>query len=1118
MTRKQLIFRNLFFYWRTNLPIIAGIATAVAVLSGALLVGQSMRGSLRDLFYERIGLTEYIVAADHFFGEKLSDAFGSDGASCPILYLKGTVTREQSGARAYSVNVYGVDDRFWKLHGVAIQNFADSRSAFAGAALAAVLNLQRSDGLLLRVENQQDIPREWLYGRKDNVGRTIRLNCSAILPSDRLGDFALRPTQGTVYSLFVPLSRFQKDLNQPSRANLILIARRAQNTGIQSLRAILQKRCILADYGLSLRPVNDGAGAYSLESSRVLLDDSVAAAAYRTAAALKLESSGIYTYLANSIRANNRAIPYSAIAAADLGKGSLTSVGASPASARQNPADSIWLTDWAARDLGVSAGMPVDVDYYIWQENGKLTTRTASFHAAGIIPIAGNVDDSLSPVIPGITEAHSISSWDPPFPLDLNRIRPGDEQFWDQYKATPKAFISLDRGQDLWKNRFGKITALRLTPAAGMQPDSMQARFAEDLAKNLDPLRAGFSISDVKEQGLTASQGSTDLGTYFVYFSFFLIAAAILLAALFFKLMIEQRAREIGILSASGWPPGTIRNNFLIESAVLSFAGSLLGFLGSILYGYGMIYGLSHWWIAAVGTQRLSLHFSWIRFAMGAIAGIGFSLALVVWTLRSLRRNSPRLLLAGALESRIRQIRRIRVLQAVAAFSLIAALLLLLCSFLGKVSQLAGFFGSGCLLLVFFLSATAFYLNRSNPSPIRGSGARALLRLAIRNATHRPARSLLCVGLIASATFIIVSMEAFRQDSQKISMDRNGGTGGFAFLAESDLPFVYDLNTAAGREAAGFSETDSPALQSFSVLSFRERPGDDASCLNLYAPQDPRILGAPANRLAGRFSFQDSLASSNDQKQNPWRLLDSAISDPVIPAVADANAIQYILHRKLGDEWTVHGSNGDSVRLRLVGALNDSIFQGVLLISEANFLRAFPDREGYRFFLIDSPKTDAAERIQKLQDGLSDWGFRVESSQARLSAFHQVENTYLSAFQSLGSLGLILGSLGLAAVLLRNVLERRRELALLRAVGFRSGTISKIVLAENMLLIGWGLAGGVLSSLLSIMPALFSRGAAFPIISAGMVLAAVWVVGLLSSIFAVIAAFRSPLLASLHSE
>ena len=108
----------------------------------------------------------------------------------------------------------------------------------------------------------------------------------------------------------------------------------------------------------------------------------------------------------------------------------------------------------------------------------------------------------------------------------------------------------------------------------------------------------------------------------------------------------------------------------------------------------------------------------------------------------------------------------------------------------------------------------------------------------------------------------------------------------------------------------------------------------------------------------------------------------------------------------------------------------------------------------------------------QLQEGLADYGFAVESSRERLAAYHQVENTYLSTFQSLGTLGLILGTVGLATILLRNVLERRQELALLRAVGYRSRILSVIILAENVFLMVWGFVSGVFCALVAILPAI----------------------------------------------
>ena len=66
-------------------------------------------------------------------------------------------------------------------------------------------------------------------------------------------------------------------------------------------------------------------------------------------------------------------------------------------------------------------------------------------------------------------------------------------------------------------------------------------------------------MRDVRGEALTASRGATDFGEYFVYFSFFLVVSALLLAALFFKLGIEQRVREVGLLRAVGFRVADVR-------------------------------------------------------------------------------------------------------------------------------------------------------------------------------------------------------------------------------------------------------------------------------------------------------------------------------------------------------------------------------------------------------------------------------------------------------------------------------------------------------------------------------------------------------------------------------
>src|SRR5204863_9177527 len=164
-----------------------------------------------------------------------------------------------------------------------------------------------------------------------------------------------------------------------------------------------------------------------------------------------------------------------------------------------------------------------------------------------------------------ITESSDMSDWDPPFPIDLSRVRKQDEDYWHQYHTTAKAFIPLSVGQNLWQSRFGKLTSVRVESLDNQLTPDVVDKFSAALLKTLDPALLGFQIVPVRDQGAAASRGATDSGQYFLYFSFFLVVSALMLTTLFFKLGIEQRAREIGTLQAIGFSDSGIRRLFLVE-------------------------------------------------------------------------------------------------------------------------------------------------------------------------------------------------------------------------------------------------------------------------------------------------------------------------------------------------------------------------------------------------------------------------------------------------------------------------------------------------------------------------------------------------------------------------
>ena len=1105
MTGLRLVRRSATYHWRTNLAVVLGVATAVSVLGGALLVGDSVRGSLRELALSRLGNAHVAITSAGFFREEVSASLagslnarpgGSPYSVAPLVIATGFVTHEPSGKRAGGVTVYGVDERFWTFNGVRPPD-----GPAISQALATELGAGSGDVLLVRLQRPSEIPVESLFGRKDEIGRTVRLSLSEVLARDRLGEFSLRQQQGELRAVFAPLRRIQRDLGVEAQVNTVLLS--SDETNLAAFN--------LEDFGLKIRQGKDNASVI-VDSSNGIVSESMEASIRAAASRVGLTPIPVFTYLANTMRIGDRTVPYSLITATDLRQ-----LAVEPAN------DGVYLNEWAAAQLNAKVGDPLDLEYYTWDSNAGLTTHTVTFPVRGIVPIRGlAADRELAPDYPGITGAESLADWDPPFPIDLSRVRPVDEKYWDDYRATPKAFIAYDRGRQMWQTRYGAVTSLRVAVPSGSSTGEIASRLNGELRSLVKPEAAGIAVLPVRAQALAASRGATDFGEYFTYFSFFLVVSALMLAVLFFRLGIEQRLRQIGVMRAAGFPIRTIRWLLLLEAVVLAIDGAILGVLGAIGYGQLIVYGLRTWWVGAVGTSHLSLFVNPVSLAIGAAAGVAAAALCVLWSLRAVARLTPRALLsAQSLGQDAADGARVGARNRILAIVLtLVALGAIAAGFIGGAAQAGAFFGAGAAALMasmFFLSS---WLRARATSVIEGRGSLAVLRLGFRSATFRPARSVLSAALIASAAFIIVSVDAFRKGGGEISGDRSSGTGGYALLATSELPLVHNPNEPSGRDAL---IVQSPEFARVKFARFRVRPGDDASCLNLYRPTNPTIVAPEKAFLEeGRFAFASSLAETDAERANPWLLLNRPAENGAIPVIADATSLQYVLHQKVGDIFTMDIGTGEPLRLQFVAALADSVLQGELVMAEEAFVRHFPTQQGYRMFLVDAPdvttREAAATLAGVLEKDLETFGFDAVTAAERLEAFHRVENTYLSTFQSLGGLGLLLGTVGLAAVMFRNVLERRRELGLLRAVGYNGWRVTEMILAEAMLVLGAGLAAGVLSAALAVAPALMGRSGARPGANLLLLLGAVAVAGVLSSMLAARAALRSNLLESLRAE
>lgn len=1160
MTLWTLAFRSLRFHARAHLGVLLGATVGAAVLIGALLVGDSVRGSLRDMALARLGKVEAAMATgDRLFRAELAANLNA----APALALPGTVNTADGSRRANRVHVLGVDENFWKLAAKAPSfTTVPPGSVVLNQALADQLAAKPGDEVLLRVSKVSALSQDVALTTRDGQSVALRLRVHAVVGAEELGRFSLQANQVAPFNAFVPLGLLQGKAGAAGRANLSATARSLKLPAklkdssprwkVQEMDAapfanyLIPSNWNLQDAQLDLRALTNSP-ALELRTDRIFLDPP----AVRAALAVDTNAQPILTYLATLLRAGPNATAYPMVTAADAPL--------VPADLRD---DEVVINQWLADQLQLKPGGELELSYFLPDSGAALTEATNRFRVRSIVPMQMPwADRTLMPDFPGIAKAERIGDWDAGFPMKHSKLV--DDPYWKQWRGTPKAFVSLRAGRKMWGNRFGDTTAVRFPVGADVRwlaspqqfdtPDAVyyKVELEKSLLTALKPADFGLVFQPVREQALKASREGQDFGGLFIGFSFFLIIAACVLVSLLFQFGVEQRATEVGTLLALGFTPKQVRRLFLLEGAGLSLLGSLLGAAGGVWYARAMLHALSTVWRDAVGTSDLNFHAKPATLAGGIVGSVLVAVFTLWLALRKQARRPARELLAGGGEEVIsnqwsvisgqsakgsgeggkplsRQGKWNATL-SLGIVSLLAALALIGWAWAKQDLAAAGiFFGAGALLLGAAMAFTSAFLSKLERS--EAAANLTLTSLGIRNATRRRRRSLATVAMLACGSFLIVSIGAFRLDEHADATKRASGTGGFALLGESTLPVVQDLNSPAGRE---FFNLDAKAMTNVSVLPFRVRDGDDASCLNLNRAQKPRLLGVKPELLASRGAFQFAGVVDHLEDQKEWGLLrtgartpatlpsgagsDSRVSCP-IAGIADEASILWALGKKLGDTVDFVDERGQPFKVQLVGSLAGSILQGNLVIAEDQFTAVYPGEAGYRFFLVDAPPERTAEVSATLTKALRDFGLELTPTTRRLAQFNAVQNTYLGTFQVLGGLGLLLGSAGLGVVVLRNVLERRGELALLLAVGFRAKALRWLVLSEHAGLLLLGLGCGVVAAAVAVLPALRSGGDALPLATLGLTLAGVLLSGLVFTLLATTWSLRGRLLDSLRNQ
>jgi ABC-type antimicrobial peptide transport system permease subunit len=1028
-----------------------------------------------QLTYGRLGQTSSVITAgERLFSTRLAGEISKKtGLKTASLLRSNGVAVIDGGKFQYNqVAVWGVDTALGFFAGHRENFNLKGNEAAINENLARMANLKAGDELLLRVKKLNTFPSNTPFVSASESTVSFRITIGQILKSDELGNFNLQNIQTSPRNLFLNLSWLNEKMALKQKANVILVS---EGSGDKNLNQLIQQSWKLEDLNLSIRE-NQVLNYTELLSDRVFIEPSIEKFCSTTVKG----SRSLFTYFVNDFKLRGISAPYSFVSTCDTISG------------RQ-----ILVNDWLANDLKLKRHDTLSLSYFEVGPLRKLVQKETSFIVKNSYPMTGDfADPGLMPVIPGLSDVGNCRDWKTGVPVDLKKIRPQDEAYWKQYKGTPKAFISTETARKLWGNRFGQSTAIRLK---GLQ----KGAFEQKILSGIDPGQVGFEIKNAQSEGLTAAANGVDFGQLFIGLSFFVLIAAFLLTHLLFKLFLGFRQNEISTLKALGFTANQIKRLFLAEGSVLAAGGILLGIPLSIAYNLLILKAINTIWVNIVRTTIASMH---LRETTVFIAVLVISALVLLIFFLILNSSFSKQTLAKIRVHPLRN-RYYRSLLYGVVLIFVCVLILIISGINSGEVNPELFYISGFGLLPGLLLLLDFALKKmAGVEMTRSFSFRSYL---LKRLSGERKRNLLAISFLSIGIFLVVSTGLFRKESSPSLKHPSSGTGGYDYFIETTLPVLSDPASSQTREELGLPEDAE-------IISFHVQPGDDASCLNLNRISRPRMIACDPAQFDHRASFKFNSGTKDLDPVHPWLSLTRKLPDNVIPAFADQTVIQWSLGKKMGDTLIYKDEAGELLKLRLIGGLENSVFQGNVIVSEDDFIKAFPSVSGANLFLVQTQLN--ADTKKEFENGWRHYGAQITSASDRLSSFDTIENTYLNIFLMLGSLGLLIGTIGLGILIFRITLEEIPEYALLISIGFRKSEIFRMLLIEKLALIAAAVFAGILPAAISALPILISYQPNNLWIWLPSIALVVLISGIICSFIAIKLALKQDLSVSLRSE
>ncbi|MDR1886853.1 MAG: ABC transporter permease [Prevotellaceae bacterium] len=996
MKRIRLIKENLRFYRPYYRLIALATMITVAVITGSLMTGESVRATLVGRVHERLGDIETILFGRYTFFE--SDLAGEalfEGRARAVLLSNGFVS---DAGRLVPVQVWGVDDKT-----------IPSGGALINGTLNAELSLSDGEDLVLRLPATGLAPSGSLFVT-GNYTTEARLTLRGIVEAEDGGNINLKNEQTLPYNLFINRAELASILDVEGKANLLLSAEPFSAAELDSVWSP-------AFAGMRVHVQDDFT---EIISDRIFIQQE----AVQTLCRNNPDANRLFSYLANSIRTDTGSIPYSFVTAMDAYRG------------KTLEEDEIILSDYSAKRLNAKPNDDICLTYYYTTDNLKtLYVDTLRGRVAAIVPIAELIADAgLSADFPGLSDVERCTDWDSDLPVDMSLITQEDEDYWSLYRTTPKAILPYKAVRHRWSNAYGSATAVRFHSPPDMD--------------GLGAAMFGLQLIYPREAGLEAARGGVDFASLFLSLGFFVILSALLLLLVPLSEMIYRRRDEITLLVSLGYTRKSIIRIFRREAVPATLAASLAGILAGILYTRLILLLLGSLWKGATHTDGFILFPDPTTIVAGWFAGTVVSLSAVSLGIR-------RILTGFAGKQRKTKVHSLSTnhcslstnhcslftnhcsLSTIHCSLIIAGLALLVLAAGIHVRSTAFFMAAGMMLTVTAAFAID-YLMLSRGAPAATFGESKWIWGGLLAGRRRVRLSFFTLAIGVFLVFSVgLNRKGFSDGSQLVS-----ATGGYTLWCETTVPVYHNLSTPEGRSKLSLADLPSGT----EILQLTRYGADDAGCLNLNRVSQPSVLGV--DMLSVQNSGFRLLNTIFPEDTDTFAALRKTTSDNVYPVLIDETVLTWSLMRKLGD--TVRYDAGDrTVSLLLAGTLDNTVFQGNLMMDIHLFSEIWSEAAGSEIILFKTDVQKTAETKRLIEQAMHEYGVRVSTTAGRLREFNSVIDTYLTIFLTLGGLGLLLGIMSFVIILKKDLVSRREQIRLCRALGFSTSRIARLLIAEN---------------------------------------------------------------------